>query len=68
MLSREDYINQICYRASIIRKNPESPHLDKTEEDQPGHYPYIAYQKGISSLLSRDMTVKKHRSQRNGAF
>ncbi len=34
------------------------PHLDKTEEDQPGHYPYIAYQKGISSLLSRDMTVK----------
>ncbi|AKL77540.1 hypothetical protein ABH13_2964 [Bacillus velezensis] len=44
------------------------PHLDKTEEEQPGHYPYIAYKKGISSLLSRDMTVKKHRSQRNGAF
>ncbi|MDZ7433134.1 hypothetical protein KV109_014800, partial [Bacillus amyloliquefaciens] len=44
------------------------PHLDKTEEDQPGHYPYIAYKKGISSLLSRDMTVKKHRSQLDGAF
>ncbi|AFJ63317.1 hypothetical protein MUS_3446 [Bacillus velezensis YAU B9601-Y2] len=44
------------------------PHLDKTEEDQPSHYPYIAYKKGISILLLRDMTVKKHRSQRNGAF
>lgn len=35
------------------------PHLDKTEEDQPGHYPYIAYKKGISSLFVTGYDSKK---------
>lgn len=34
------------------------PHLDKSPAAPSGHYSYIAYQNGISSLLSGDMTVK----------
>ena len=57
MLSREDYINQICYRASIIRKNPESPHLDKTELRL--LLAYLETQQSVNKGLMEQLNVLK---------